>query len=91
VVFSPVPREQFAAFAEPDQVKIAWTLETEALGAALTRFATETRAAATDEEARTKFRRYWRKFGIGTILIRWLLLTALRREAERCSRRSVCE
>ena len=32
VVFSPIPPEQFAAYAEPDQVKIAWTLEAEALG-----------------------------------------------------------
>ena len=31
VVFSPIPPEQFASLAEPDRVKIAWTLETEAL------------------------------------------------------------
>jgi hypothetical protein len=49
VVFSRIPPEQFAAFAEPDQVKIAWTLEAEALEPALTRFATETRAVATDD------------------------------------------
>jgi hypothetical protein len=83
VVFSPIPPEQFAAFAEPDQVKIAWTLETKALGPVLTRFATETRAVATDDEARMKFRRYWHIFGIGVLMIRLLLLTALRREAER--------
>jgi len=80
---SPVAPEQFAAYAEPDQVKIAWTLEAEALGPALTRFATETRVVATDDHARTKFRRYWRIFGIGIVMIRRLLLPALRRQAER--------
>jgi hypothetical protein len=39
-----------------DHVKIVWTLEAEALGAALTRFRTQTRAAATDPIARKKFR-----------------------------------
>jgi len=83
VVFSRIPPEQFAAFAEPDQVKIAWTLEVEALEPALTRFATETRAVATDDQARKKFLRYWQAFGIGALLIRRLLLPALRRQGER--------
>lgn len=83
VIFSSIPPEQFASFAEPDQVKIAWTLETESLGLALTRFSTETRAVATDDAARAKFQRYWRKFGIGAILIRRLILNALYRQVER--------
>jgi hypothetical protein len=83
VVFSPIAAGQFAAFAEPDQVKIAWTLEADALGQGVTRFATETRAVATDERARKKFRRYWRKFGAGIVLIRLVLLPAVRRQAER--------
>lgn len=32
VTFSPIAPEQFAAFAERDRVKIAWSLEAEALG-----------------------------------------------------------
>jgi hypothetical protein len=83
VVFSPIASEQFATYAEPDRVKIAWTLEAESLGPALTRFATETRVVATDDPARTKFRRYWRLFGIGIVMIRRLLLPAFRRQAER--------
>jgi hypothetical protein len=83
VVFSPLAPEQFAGYAEPDQVKIAWTLEAEALGPALCRFSTETRAVATDNQARIKFRRYWAVFGIGIVMIRRLILPALRREAER--------
>jgi hypothetical protein len=81
--FSPVAPGQFASFAEPDQVKIAWTLEATPLAPTLTRFATETRVAATDDEARIKFRRYWRKFGAGIVLIRLVLLPALRKQAER--------
>jgi len=83
VVFASIAPEQFATYAEPDRVKIAWTLEAETLGPALTRFATETRVVATDDHARTKFRRYWRIFGIGIVMIRRLLLPALRRQAER--------
>ena len=83
VKFSAVPPDQFLAFAEPDLVKIVWTLEAEPRGTAETMFRTETRVLATDEQARRKFRRYWRFFGIGIVLIRWLLLPALRREAER--------
>jgi len=83
VVFTPVPAGRFAAFDEPDQVKILWTLEADPAGADSTRFATETRAVATDDVARRKFRRYWRTFGVGILMIRWLLLPAVRREAER--------
>lgn len=82
VVFRPVAADHFADYAEPDQVKIAWSLEAEALAPALARFATETRAVATDEPARIKFRRYWRTFGIGILTIRWVLLPAVRRQAE---------
>lgn len=83
VIFTPIPGDHFAAFAAPDKVKIAWTLEVEALGAARTRLVTETRAVATDERARRKFRQYWRLFGFGIRMIRWLLLPAVAREAER--------
>src|SRR5947208_2785291 len=74
VLFSPIAPDQFEAFAEPDQVKIAWTIEAEALAPALTRFSTETRAVATDEQARAKFRRYWRLAKFGIVAIRLLLL-----------------
>jgi hypothetical protein len=83
VVFTSIVPEQFAGFSMPDQVKIAWTLETEACRADLTRFATETRAVATDDQARAKFKRYWGFFRLGIVAIRWLLLRAVRREAER--------
>ncbi len=83
VKFRAVPPDRFVTFSEESQVKIAWTLEATPLGPARTRFGTETRAVATDDEARRRFRRYWRLFGAGIVLIRWLVLPAVRREAER--------
>ena len=83
VTFSAIAPGDFAAFAEPGQVKIAWTLEAIEVGPAVTRFAQETRAVATDEHARTKFRRYWRWARFGIISIRLLMLPAIRRAAER--------
>jgi hypothetical protein len=88
VVFTPIPADGFAAFAEPDRVKIIWTLEAQPLGGTATRFGTETRAVGTDDEARRKLLRYWRLFGIGILAVRWLLLPAVRRRAERRWRQS---
>ena len=83
VVFTPVDAARFASFHEPDVVKIAWTLEAESLSPTQTRFATETRVASTDAAARIKFRRYWRWARFGIVGIRWLLLPAIRRVAQR--------
>lgn len=83
VTFSPLAPTDFLARATPGQVKIAWSLEAHALGPAMTRFAQETRVIATDEHARTLFRRYWRWARFGIITIRLLMLPAIRREAER--------
>jgi len=83
VVFTPVPREQFADYAEPNRVKITWTLEVEPLASDRTRFASETRVIATDPAARRRFLGYWRWARVGILAIRWLLLPAVRRGAER--------
>ena len=82
VNFRAIAADGFAAFSQPDLVKIAWTLEAEPLGPELTSFRTETRVLATDENARRKFRAYWRKFGMGIVLIRWLIVPALKKHAE---------
>jgi len=83
VTFRAVEPERFAAFAEPGYVKIAWTLEAEPAGPRLTRFRTETRVQATDAASRRRFGWYWLAFGLGIRFIRWNMLHALRREAER--------
>lgn len=83
VRFRAIPAADFAAHAEPDQVKIAWSLEVEPVDPTTTIFSHETRAVATDAQARTKFRRYWRWARFGIVAIRLLLLPAVRRRAER--------
>jgi hypothetical protein len=83
VVFSALAPDQFLAYAQPGQVKIAWTLEATEIGPGLTRFGQETRVVATDEQARIRFRGYWRWARFGIIAIRLLMLPAIRRAAER--------
>lgn len=83
VRFSAIDAQEFAAYSEADQVKIAWTLEAEPIAGGFTRFAQETRAVATDAGARGKFLRYWRWARFGIIAIRLLMLPAVRRTAER--------
>ena len=70
VVFRSLPPSEFAAFNEPDYVKIVWTLRADPVGADGSIFRTETRAVATDATARAKFRRYWSCLSPGIILIR---------------------
>jgi len=83
VKFSALAPDEFVTYAEPDHMKIAWTLETEDIGPAITRFAQETRAVSTDQQARIKFRRYWRWARFGIITIRLLVMPAVRRASER--------
>lgn len=83
VTFTAIAPERFVNFAEPEQVKIAWTLEVEPLAPAVARFAQETRVVATDAAARDRFLHYWRWARFGIIGIRLLLLPAVRRAAER--------
>lgn len=83
VKFSPIAPDRFAAYDTPGQVKIAWTLEAQPLSSGVTRFVQETRAVATDDEARRLFLRYWRWARFGIVAIRMLLLPAVRRAAER--------
>lgn len=83
VKFTAIPAESFAGYAEPGQVKIAWSLEADKVGTGVTRLAQETRAVATDAVARERFLRYWRWARFGIVAIRLLMLPAVRREAER--------
>ena len=81
VTFRTISAARFASFAEPDYVKIVWTLEAEPMGLELTRFRTETRVEPTDAAARRKFFWYWMAFGLGIRFIRWNMLRELRRSA----------
>lgn len=81
VKFRSLLPDQFAAFREPDFVKIVWTLRTDTVPGG-TLFRTDTRAVATDARARRKFRLYWAAFSPGIVLIRLFLLFQIRREAK---------
>jgi hypothetical protein len=82
VTFRALPPDEFAAFNEPGFVKIVWTLRADPIDVAHSVFRTETRAIATDAEARGRFRNYWAFASPGIALIRRLSLLPLRREAE---------
>jgi hypothetical protein len=83
VVFRGVPAREFAAFAEPGYVKIAWTLRTDPDGLDACWLRSETRAVATDADARERFRNYWAFVSPGVSLIRRLSSGPMKREAER--------
>lgn len=80
--FRPIAPEEFAAFAEPDYVKIAWTLRADPQPDGSSVFRSETRAVATDAGARKKFRVYWSFLSPGIFIIRAAMLPAIRAAAE---------
>jgi hypothetical protein len=82
-VFRDLLPSDFIAFVEPGYVKIAWTLRADPLDDGTSIFRTETRALATDVDAREEFRRYWALVSPGVGLIRMAMLDPIRREAER--------
>ena len=88
VTFRSLPPDQFAAYSEPGDVKIVWTLRAHPVGEHHSVFMTETRAVATDPAARDRFRRYWALASPGIAVIRWLSLKPLKQEAERRARAS---
>jgi hypothetical protein len=81
VVFRRLPPDDFAAFNEPNYVKIAWTLRADFVSHDTSVARTETRVVATD--ARRKFRWYWARFSPGIVLIRSISLSLVKQEAER--------
>ena len=83
VTFHAIPPAEFASFSEPGFVKIIWTLRADPIDDRASVFLTETRAVATDEHARARFRRYWAFASPGIWLIRRLSLEPLKRDAER--------
>jgi hypothetical protein len=84
--FHAIDPGQFAAFNDPEYVKIIWSLRADPLGPDESMFRTETRAIATDDFARLKFRRYWALVSPGVALIRQASLGPLKAEAERRAR-----
>ena len=85
-VFKSLSPEEFIGFMTPGYVKIAWTLRVDPLDQATSILSTETRAFATDQQARKKFRRYWSMVMPGTVLIRRLALCQAKKQAEAMTR-----
>jgi hypothetical protein len=86
VKFEALAPDRFAAFAAPGYVKIAWTLRADPLDEHSSMFRTETRAIATDGDARRRFRLYWSCASPGIRLIRRLLLRPIKDDAEKRAR-----
>ena len=89
VVFRTVPPDTFAAFNEPDYVKIVWTLRADPIDGGESVARTEMRVATTNVAARSRFRRYWSLVSPGIVIIRRVALTLARAEAERRARLKV--
>lgn len=80
--FQAIPSDEFLSFNEPGFVKIVWTIRVDPDGDSRSVLRTETRAVATDAEARRKFRLYWSFLSPGIIVIRRVMLPAIRNEAQ---------
>ena len=83
VTFRSLPPSEFASFDRPGFVKIAWTLRADPVDANRSVARTETRAIATDRDARRKFRWYWARFSAGIVLIRQISMRLIKAEAEK--------
>lgn len=86
--FRALPPDEFAAFDDPGFAKIVWTIRAEPIGAATSRFCTETRVA-TNAESRKRFRRYWTLVSPGVRLIRRESVRLVRGNAEQRYRSQV--
>ena len=89
--FRGIAAADFAAFNEPDYVKIVWTLRADPAGQDKSIFRSETRACTTDRIARRKFRFYWSLVQPGVAVIRRTLLGPVKREAERKAKHAISE
>lgn len=72
----------FAAFAEPDFVKVAWAVQLQRLDVRRTRLAIELRVDATDDAAWSKFQRYFLLIGPASRFIRHAALAHIARRFE---------
>lgn len=73
--------QAFAAFSQPDYIKVAWAIRVLPRGPRRSHVEFEVRVAATDEASWRKFRRYFLVIGPFSRFIRRSLLGALAREA----------
>ena len=79
--------EEYAAFAVPDFVKVAWAVRVSPRSGQFSHVELELRVDATDDAAWRKFRRYFRLIGPASRFIRRALLRSLAREFGRSAER----
>ena len=72
--------DEYAAFAEPDFMKVAWAIRVSPRGEHQSHVELEVRVQATDDRAWRRFRRYFRLIGPFSRAIRRSLLKALARD-----------
>jgi hypothetical protein len=72
--------DEYAEFAEPNYVKVAWAVQIEPVAAGESRLCIEVRVDATDDAAWRKFQLYFGLIGPGSRFIRHSLLRSLARE-----------
>lgn len=82
----PVTVENFASFSEPGFAKLAESTRVSPYGAHACILTLETRVAATDQDSRRRFQRYWRATGPFIRLIRPSVMRALERQFSHGSR-----
>jgi hypothetical protein len=82
----PVTPKNFASFSEPGFAKLAASTRVSPYGAHACILTLETRVAATDEDSRRRFQRYWRAIGPFIKLIRPSVMRALDRQLPQGSR-----
>jgi len=75
--------EQFLAFREPGNIKVAFNMRWDDAGQGKTRISTETRCTSTDAAAGRIFARYWRVIYPGSAIIRRVWLDTIAERAER--------
>jgi hypothetical protein len=73
---------EFADFDAPGFAKAAWNFVVSARPGGGSRVETETRVACTDDDARSRFSRYWWLIGPFSALIRRIMLREIKRDAE---------
>lgn len=86
VVFRALPPDEFAAFHDPEFVKIVVTIAATPIDSSMSTLQIGTYVATTDPVARARFRRYWAVFSPGILLIRAVALRSVKHEAERRAR-----
>ena len=73
---------EFVAFDAHGFAKAAWNFVVSARPGGGSRVETETRVACTDDDARSRFSRYWWLIGPFSALIRRIMLGEIKRDAE---------